>query len=218
MTVVGAATGAEEGRRNEVLAMDKSEKAQDDLRYLRGLAQGVEGARAPASILLLWAVVSLVGFPIIDFAPHAARWYWMVSAPVATGLTALIAIRSQRRLGQLDRTKGGRHLAHWLGLFVAVNLAVLSGHSGAIAERAIPTVVLLILAFGFWTAGVHLERPLRWVSLLMLVGYLLVISRWVPYPWTLLGLAVGLVAAFYGGYRMLMEALYGDRDRGGGGH
>ena len=35
---------------------------------------------------------------------------------------------------------------------------------------------------------------------------------------TLLGLALGLVAAFFGGYRMLMEALYGDRDRGGGGH
>ena len=35
---------------------------------------------------------------------------------------------------------------------------------------------------------------------------------------TLLGLAVGLLAAFYGGYRMLMEALGSDRDRGGGGH
>jgi len=34
---------------------------------------------------------------------------------------------------------------------------------------------------------------------------------------TLLGLAVGLLAAFYGGYRMLMEALAGDRDRGSGG-
>jgi hypothetical protein len=34
---------------------------------------------------------------------------------------------------------------------------------------------------------------------------------------TFLGLAVGLLAAFYGGYRMLMEALAGDRDRGSGG-
>ncbi len=34
---------------------------------------------------------------------------------------------------------------------------------------------------------------------------------------TLLGLFIGLAAASYGGYRMLMEALAGDRDRGRGG-
>jgi F0F1-type ATP synthase assembly protein I len=34
---------------------------------------------------------------------------------------------------------------------------------------------------------------------------------------TLLGLCIGLVAAFYGGFRMLMETLGGDRDRGRGG-
>lgn len=35
---------------------------------------------------------------------------------------------------------------------------------------------------------------------------------------TLLGLCIGLAAAFYGGFRMLMEALAGDGDRGKGGH
>jgi hypothetical protein len=34
---------------------------------------------------------------------------------------------------------------------------------------------------------------------------------------TLLGLGVGLAAAFYGGFRMLIEALAGDGDRGKGG-
>jgi F0F1-type ATP synthase assembly protein I len=34
---------------------------------------------------------------------------------------------------------------------------------------------------------------------------------------TLLGLSLGLAAAFYGGFRMLMEALAGDRDKGRGG-
>ncbi len=34
---------------------------------------------------------------------------------------------------------------------------------------------------------------------------------------TLLGLGAGLGAAFYGGFRMLVEALGGDRDRGRGG-
>ena len=33
----------------------------------------------------------------------------------------------------------------------------------------------------------------------------------------LLGLSLGLAAAFYGGFRMLMEALAGDRDKGRGG-
>ena len=34
---------------------------------------------------------------------------------------------------------------------------------------------------------------------------------------TLIGLCLGLLAAFFGGYRMLTEALAGDRDTGGGG-
>ena len=34
---------------------------------------------------------------------------------------------------------------------------------------------------------------------------------------TMLGLGLGLIAAFVGGYRMLMEALGGDGDRGSGG-
>ena len=34
---------------------------------------------------------------------------------------------------------------------------------------------------------------------------------------TMLGLCLGLIAAFVGGYRMLMETLGGDRDKGSGG-
>jgi hypothetical protein len=34
---------------------------------------------------------------------------------------------------------------------------------------------------------------------------------------TMLGLCLGLIGAFVGGYRMLMEALGGDGDRGSGG-
>ena len=67
--------------------MDRIEKAQDDLRYLRGLAGRVAEAGSPASISLLWAVISIFGFPAIDFAPHAAHWYWMITAPLATCLT-----------------------------------------------------------------------------------------------------------------------------------
>jgi hypothetical protein len=33
----------------------------------------------------------------------------------------------------------------------------------------------------------------------------------------MLGLGLGLISAFVGGYRMLMEALGGDGDRGSGG-
>jgi hypothetical protein len=183
--------------------MDEIEKAQVDLQYLRSVAGRVAEARSPASIPLLWALISIVGFPLLDFAPHRAHWYWMVGAPLATCLTAVLGYRSHGRLGQLDRAKGWRHLAHWVGLLVATTLAVLSSQWGVIGDRATPTIVLLVLAFGFWTAGVHLERPLRWVALLMLVGYLLVIAQVVPYQWTVVGLAVsgGLVVMALSGTR-----------------
>jgi hypothetical protein len=126
----------------------------------------------------------------------------LIGAPLAC-LTAVLGFRSHSWLGQLDRAKGWRHLAHWAGLLVATALAMLSSRWGVIGDRATPTVVLLVLAFGFWTAGVHLERPLRWVSLMMLVGYLLVISGRVAYPWTVVGLAVsgGLIVMALSGTR-----------------
>jgi hypothetical protein len=58
------------------------------------------------------------------------------------------------------------------------------------------TVILLLLALSYFTAGVHLDRPLLWIGILMAAGSILVTV--VPlYAWTMLGiaLAVSLAAA-----------------------
>ena len=57
--------------------------------------------------------------------------------------------------------------------------------------------ILLVLAFGYFLAGVHLDRPLLWIGLLMTAGYvaLFFIDR---YAWTLIGVTVAIGLALSG--------------------
>jgi hypothetical protein len=185
----------------------KLDEALDDLRYLRRLADGARPRAAPASIALLWAGVSLIGFPLVDFAPHAAERFWLAASPAAMILTAWLAVRHARRAGQIDGARGLVQLQHWGGMLVAVFLCSAAGLLGAIDERATPKMVLVVLALGFWTAGVHLDRGLRWVAALIAAGYALVLLKWLAFPWTVVGLAVaaGLMIMARGGSRAHAE-------------
>jgi hypothetical protein len=58
------------------------------------------------------------------------------------------------------------------------------------------TVILLVLSLGYFTAGLHLDRRLLWVGLLMGVGSVFV-TMVSLYAWTMVGiaLAVSLIVA-----------------------
>ncbi len=57
-------------------------------------------------------------------------------------------------------------------------------------------MILLIVALGYFTAGVHGDRRFLWVGVLMAGGYVLV-TLVSGYAWTIVGvaLAVALIAA-----------------------
>ena len=181
--------------------MKKLDEALDDLHYVRKLADDARTQVGPRSIVLLWASVALIGFPLVDFAPHAAGRFWLIVSPAAMIVTFWLAIRHARRAGQIDRARGLLQLQHWSGTLAAVFLCGVAGLAGAIDPRATPGMVLVVLALGFWTAGVHLDRGLRWVALLLAAGYASVLLRWLPFPWTVIGfaVAVGLVVTARGG-------------------
>jgi hypothetical protein len=74
---------------------------------------------------------------------------------------------------------------------LAILLAVPLGVTGAIPWPVLSRVFLLIVALAYFLAGVHLERPLKWVGLLMMAGY--VGLFFIPaYGWTLVGILVSL--------------------------
>lgn len=167
---------------------------QSDLGYIRSLVQRSERRPTPASILLLWAAIVLAGFAIIDFSPRHTGFFWMIMGPAGGIASGLLGWRHGLKLGQLDRAVGIRHALHWSGMLVLIGLAVVLAVTGHIPHRELSRVILLIVAFGWWAAGVHFDRVFLWFGALMALGFLGTLLL-AAYAWTLLGaaIAVGLV-------------------------
>ena len=175
--------------------MDDAKRLSDDLKYLGGLVKRSEGDSSPFAIYLLWALMVLVGFALVDFAPRRVGVFWSIGGPLGGVASAILGYRHSLRVGQLNREEGLRHLWHWGGMMVAIGLAVPLALA-SVDWQALSRVILLIVALSYFLAGVHLERPLRWIGALMMAGYvaLFFLTR---YGWTIVGIlvAVGLIVS-----------------------
>jgi hypothetical protein len=160
-----------------------------DLGYVRGLVETAEPHRSPSAIYLLWAVIVPVGFALADFEPRLTGLYWLIASPVGFVASTWIGIRNSRRQGQVDRREGTRHVLHWLGMMAAILLTVPLVATGAVTDKGMGQVILLLIALAYFLNGVHMERPLLWVGILMAGGYgaTFLFSKHV---WTMLGLVI----------------------------
>ena len=173
--------------------MDQLEHLAGDLRFVRGaLDTSIRGA-SPSMLYFLWAAIVLIGFALVDFQSDWVPRYWTVAGPTGFFASAYIGWRHARRLGQASASDGRRHVLHWGAVLSAVALAVLLR---GVPSEQLHAVILLVLALGYVTAGLHLDRPLLWVGLLMGAGLVLV-TLVSSYAWTAVGiaLAVGLTVA-----------------------
>ncbi len=181
--------------------MTDTEQIREDLAYVRAAAERSDTVQNPA-YYLLWAAIVLCGFILPDFA--ATRpWigtYWLVVTPVGCGLSAWLGMRADRRVGQADRRKSVRSLLHWLSFLAAGWLGGLLVATGQLTPEGYGAFWVLLMALTYCQAGVHLDRRLAPVGLLVGVGYL--ITFIVPgYRWSMTGalIAAALVAqAFLG--------------------
>jgi len=164
-------------------------KAGEDLEFVRrAVHRDAEGA-FPASIALLWAAISAVGFPLMDLAPRAVPWFWAIASPLGFALSVWLGWRAARSAGEVDRREGVRWAVHWLGLLGAIVFAALAVSAGKISWDAFGALVLLLIAVAYFAAAVHLHRSLLPVAGLLAAGYLTVL--YVPgRTWTFVGLAV----------------------------
>ena len=168
--------------------------ARQDLEFVRKAVHRDAAAGFPAPIGLVWAAISLVGFPLIDFAPRMAAGFWAVASPVGFALSLWLGWRGARMAGEVDRGEAGRWAWHWLGLLAAILLAALSAIGGRITWDAFGAGVLLLVAVAYFTAGIHLHRPLLLVSAILAAGYLAVV--YLPGPtWTCVGVAAAAALA-----------------------
>ena len=171
--------------------METSKQLRDDLVYLGNVLRKSSRATSPFTVYAMWAILVLVGFALVDFAPRRVGLFWIVAGPLGGVASAFLGMRHARKIGQLSREEGIRHAWHWGGLMLAILLAVPLGVTGAVDWSILSRIFLLLIGLTYYLAGVHMERPLLWAGALMLAGYVALFFR-PDYGWTLTG---ALVAA-----------------------
>jgi hypothetical protein len=179
--------------------MTDERQVQEDLSYVRSVLQRADSrAGNPATIYFVWAAITFFGFAIIDFAPESTWIYWIVAAPLGGIVSAVLGHRAGRETGQPSRREGRLLAMHWGGVLVAMALIAPLALTRVIAPSDFPRVVLLVIALSYYTAGVHMDRRLIPVSLVLAGCYLLaVLVPALPYLWTVTSaiLAASLAAA-----------------------
>jgi hypothetical protein len=177
--------------------MDHLERLHGDLSFVRDAVDASTQSKSPSALYFLWAVIVLIGFGLMDFRPDAVPAYWAVAGPAGFLISAYLGWRHARRVGQASSADGKRHLLHWGGVLVAIALAVFLAVAGAFPTGSLDTVILLVLALGYFTAGLHLERSYLWIGLLIGAGSI-VVTFVSSYAWTGLGIALAVSLAIAG--------------------
>lgn len=166
-----------------------SSSTESDIQYVRSLVDKSDTGSFPGSIYLLWALIVLPGFGLIDFAPRATGLFWMIAGPGGGLLSWFLGHRAGLRIGQLDREEGIRHALHWGGMMFLVVLAVALAGFGYIQGRVLSQVILLVISFGWWAAGVHFDRNFLLLGGVMMAGFVATLLE-VPYTWSGMGILV----------------------------
>lgn len=171
--------------------MTDMKQEKSDLGYVREVVRTSEQGPSVPAISFLWAGICLVGFSLIDFAPRHVGLYWSIAAPVGFLTSGFLGWRHSRRQGQMRRDLGIRYGLHMFGMMAVIFLASILGMTGAVAWQELSKLILLIIGLAYFLAGLHLERPLLWIGILMMAGYLALFV--IPaYGWTLIGVLVAV--------------------------
>jgi hypothetical protein len=137
--------------------------------------------------------LSYIGIALTRVSPHAGHFYWMVMTPVFGAISLL----AQWQLVRADPEKWSlllrRQLFHWIGLWVAVHLTYMVLRVGLLNYESVGFVVLLLLAFAFFTQGVYVDWRFYIVGGFLAVS-LLVAMYLTSYLWIIFLLAIAFVA------------------------
>ncbi len=148
------------------------DQLSSDIDYVKNLVDRAGERSMPASVYLLWAFIVLAGFSLIDLKPSWVALFWMIAGPLGGIVSGILGRRAGVHRGQIDCKEGVRHGLHWGGMMVFIWLAVMLAIKGLIKGELVSQVILLIAAFGWWTAGVHFDRNFLWLSGVMAAGFI----------------------------------------------
>ena len=164
---------------------------REDLGYVREVVARSEREDTPRAIWYLWAAIGGVGFTLIDFWPESVGLYWLIAAPLGFLTSMWLGWRHGRSIGQESRRAGYAHMLHWGGMGGATLLLVVFAARGHLEGDEIAQAILLVVALGYFLAGVHLARPLLWVGIALAASFLAV-DFVDGYVWTAVGAVMAL--------------------------
>ena len=168
---------------------------ESNLRYVKDLVEKAGQSGFPVSICLLWALIVPVGFGLVDFAPRTTGWFWMIAGPLGGILSGLLGRRAGLRIGQMDREEGVMHILHWGGMLAVILLSVALAVLGHVEGPVLGSIILLVVAMGWWTAGVHFDRSFLLPGGFMMAGFLAVMAR-MQYAWTCTGVLISVTLLY----------------------
>lgn len=173
--------------------MADTQSIKEDLAYVRAAANRSECVHIP-SIYLLWAAICLCGFPLVDFAGPGS-WsipvYWFIAGPVGGLLSWWLGHRAVHQTGQVDREEGRRWAFHFLSFGGTGLLGFGMVATGQLTWVGFTSLWILLLGLTYILAGLHLERRMLPVGVVVLAGYL--IALFVPeYGFTTMGVMVAV--------------------------
>jgi hypothetical protein len=171
--------------------MDSFHQLEQDLRYVRTAVERSDIDPTPRRLCFVWAAIVLVGFALVDLRDAWVPAYWAVAAPLGFVLSAWIGWLHARRRGQVANPAAAKHLLHWGGLVAAVFLVWLMPSQGVMSWAGVGPTILLLLALGYFQAGVHFDPALRWIGVALAAGYAFVLFV-DAYAWLTLGVLVAL--------------------------
>ncbi len=173
--------------------MTDTPSIKEDLAYVRAAADRSDPVHIP-SIYLLWAAICLCGFPLVDFAGPSS-WsipvYWLTAGPVGGLLTWWLAERAKRRVGQINQEEGRRWAFHFVSFGVTGLLGYGMVAAGQLTWTGLTSLWILLIGLTYVLAGLHLERRMLPVGIVVLAGYL--VALFVPeYGFTTMGVMVAV--------------------------
>jgi len=166
--------------------MPEIKQLEAHLGYVRSAVQESDVHRSVVAIHLLWAVLVPIGFSLMDFAPDYVPLYWTFVGPVGFVVSAALGWRAAVTRGQVNHMVGRREGLHWGATMGVIFLGVPLVATERIGQDEFGMFITLVLALSYFLAGVHVDRPLMAVGLVLMAGY---VGLWfVPvYRWTFIG-------------------------------
>ena len=176
--------------------MSDSMQVQEDLHFVRSALARRGQHRSPAPVLWTVAIYVLIGYPIIDFAPQWAGWFFGLGSIPMWGVLALVGRRQVRKEGEYDRKNILSIKLHWFGGIALAGVFAMALAIAIPALRGVGAAQVMVVMMGlvYFLGGVHFDRQFLWLGPVVMLGGVGV--GFLPhYGWTSLGavIALGLV-------------------------